>query len=227
MQTFLLSNELLSAPLFQGMSRTDVQDFINILRLSIVNQRAGSIIARADTSCDHLTIVIHGDVTATTSSADRSYRLTETLSAPLQLQVEHLFGRRMMYSSTFRAKTPCEVININKKDVLQLYNSNEVFRLNLLNTLVVQLQKAEDRNWACSHYTLQERIVLFILRHSTYPAGEKWLKITMKNLATELNDSRLNVSHELNSLQREGLIRLTRGEIYIPALEKLYNKTVG
>ena len=40
-------------------------------------------------------------------------------------------------------------------------------------------------------------------------------------LAEEMNDSRLNVSRVLNSLQAEGFIELHRGRIEIAQLERL------
>jgi hypothetical protein len=53
------------------------------------------------------------------------------------------------------------------------------------------------------------------------PAGEKTLNIKMETLATLIAESRLNVSRELNAMQQEGLISITRGIIRVPALEKL------
>jgi CRP-like cAMP-binding protein len=44
----------------------------------------------------------------------------------------------------------------------------------------------------------------------------------MEDLATLLDDRRINVSRMLNELQAEGLVTLRRKEIEIPALEKLY-----
>jgi biotin operon repressor len=43
----------------------------------------------------------------------------------------------------------------------------------------------------------------------------------MTQLAEELNDSRLNISIALNSMQDDGLIILSRGMITIPKLEKV------
>ena len=43
----------------------------------------------------------------------------------------------------------------------------------------------------------------------------------MKQLADELNDSRLDISHALNAMQADGLLTLHRGRIEIPMLERL------
>lgn len=46
-------------------------------------------------------------------------------------------------------------------------------------------------------------------------------KIKMETLAQELNDSRLDISTALNSMQKAGLLTLSRGKIFIPHAEKL------
>ena len=60
--------------------------------------------------------------------------------------------------------------------------------------------------------------------HSVRPAGEKIFHIKMTRLAEEMNVKRIYVSKALNELQSEGLIRLERGRIYIPALENLIKR---
>ncbi len=224
-QNIKLTNDLLSAPLFQGMSRPDLQEIIGKFRLCTTEHKKGECLIKADTPCDRLIIILHGTVKITSRSMDNTYELSETLTSPLQFQIERLFGRYMAYTSTVYTITSCDTLCLSKHDILKLYNSYEVFRLNILNTLVMRLQKEEYRRWACSHHSLRRQIVNFITRHCMYPAGSKSLKITMNNLATELNDARINISVELNRLQKDNLIILHRGAIEIPALEKLYNDT--
>ncbi len=226
LQTVALSNELLATPLFQGMSRSDLQDIVNKFKIAVIHHKEHDIIAKADTPCDKLILLLHGTIKTATFSTDRTYELSEILSAPLQFQIERLFGRRMIFTSTILTVTPCDTITLGKRDILALYNNYDVFRLNFLNMLVMKLQTEEDRNWACAHHGLRLKIIRFITRHCSYPAGEKSLRITMNNLANELNDSRLNVSLELNKLHNEGLIILRRGKILVPALEILYSRTV-
>ena len=43
----------------------------------------------------------------------------------------------------------------------------------------------------------------------------------MERLAEEVNESRLNVSRTLNSMDAEGIISLKRGIIQVHALEKI------
>jgi len=65
------------------------------------------------------------------------------------------------------------------------------------------------------------RFVQFLMQRSSRPTGLKVVHIKMEDLATLLNDRRINVSRMLNALQDLGLVSLRRKEIEVPALEKL------
>ena len=43
----------------------------------------------------------------------------------------------------------------------------------------------------------------------------------MRQLANEINDSRLDVSKTLNEMEEEGLLILSRGKITVPAIERI------
>ncbi len=221
---YQLFDKLLTLPLFIGMGKPDLTYLIERAKMDFVKFPANKLIAKADAACKKMILIIDGSVTATTVSADHTYSITETLSAPLQIQPERFFGTDMRYSTTYRAASACNAICLTKYEITKLYNNNEVFRMNLINSFAARLQKHEKHLWASHHQTLRKRIVRFITNHCAYPAGEKVIKITMNDLATELNDSRLNISRELNRLNEEGLIELRKGIIRIPALEKLIAK---
>ncbi len=218
---FQLFDKLLTLPLFLGMSKPDLTYIVERAKMDFVKFPTKKIIAKADSACKKMILLLDGTVTATTVSADHTYSITETLSAPLQIQPERFFGTDMRYSTTYRAASACNAICLTKYEITRLYNNNEVFRMNLINSFAVRLQKHENRLWASHHQTLRKRIVRFITTHCSYPAGEKVIKITMNDLAKELNDSRLNISRELNRLNEENLIELKKGIIFVPALEKL------
>ncbi len=224
---FQIADDLLSAPLFQGMSRPDLQTLAVALRQGVQCHKERETVLRAGAPCAKVVILLRGTVRVTTCSASGGYELSEILPAPRQFQVERMFGRNMEYTLTVRTVTECVTLSLTKRDVLGLYNAFEVFRINLLNMLVMKLQRKENSIWTDARRPLGQRIVDFIARRCYYPAGEKSLKITMNSLAAELNDSRLNVSRELNRLEKEGLVVLSRGVVEIPAMEALYSSTIS
>ena len=70
----------------------------------------------------------------------------------------------------------------------------------------------------------EEKILNFLVLRSMKPEGKKILKIKMEDLASLIDETRINVSKVLNDLQEQGLVQLSRKAISIPALEKLTEK---
>ena len=102
-----------------------------------------------------------------------------------------------------------------------LLETQLVFRLNLLNIMATESQRLRHHAWRTAPKSLRERLVRFFFAHCLYPAGPKTFHILMQQIADELNDSRLDISHALNDMQRDELLSLHRGRIEIPLLERL------
>ena len=64
-----------------------------------------------------------------------------------------------------------------------------------------------------------QKQALAVQQHDSQP-----IKIKMEDLASLIDETRINVSKVLNDLQEQGLVQLSRKEISIPALEKLTEK---
>lgn len=222
MPDFQFTEKLLSTPLFQGISKSDLHTIVGYTKFGFGKHRSGEVIIKAGEPCTSMVFLLDGTVRAVTKAADNSYEVTEYLSAPMQIQPERLFGLHQAYTSTFRAQTGCNTLNLMKSEVTHLCERYEVFRINIINQLATETQKAKERSWLSGRITLRRRIIRFFALHCLRPAGEKTVMIRMTDLAGEVNDSRFNVSRELNKLQDENLIRLSRGKIHIPALERLY-----
>ncbi|MFX7845393.1 helix-turn-helix domain-containing protein, partial [Acinetobacter baumannii] len=69
--------------------------------------------------------------------------------------------------------------------------------------------------------TLRQHVANFLIRHCQMPTGKKIFNILMRQLANEINDSRLDVSKTLNEMEEEGLLILSRGKITVPAIERI------
>jgi CRP-like cAMP-binding protein len=83
---------------------------------------------------------------------------------------------------------------------------------------------AYEKLWNSHIGNTEEKILIFLVLRSMKPEGKKILKIKMEDLASLIDETRINVSKVLNDLQEQGLVQLSRKEISIPALEKLTEK---
>jgi CRP-like cAMP-binding protein len=207
--------------LFQGLSRTELLQMAGNTKFGFVKLPAGKTVVREGEQCTQLHFLINGQLAANSVSDDGSYRIEEQLQAPWMLQPEALFGASTRYAITIRTLSEAHFITLSKDEVLRLFDDFLVFRLNLINLLSTQSQRRAHLLWRRCPGSLRQHLVRFMLDHSIYPAGRKMFHILMQQLACEVNDSRLNVSHELNAMQEEGLVILHRGRIEVPSIERL------
>lgn len=221
MATLQIYEKLLLFPLFQGMSRDDLEQVAGHTRFGFSKINAGSTVVAEGEDCRQLYFLINGSLRVETTADDGGYMVAEQLEAPVILQPEVIFGYTQRYSHTYIAQTDANFIIVGKDEVLRLSEDFLVFRLNLLNMYATQTQKTSRMLWQYVPDSLEKRIVRFFAQHCIYPAGPKVFHILMNRLASELNDSRLDVSRALNDLQREGKIVLRRGRVEIPLMERL------
>lgn len=209
-------------PLFLGMSNDELENIMTKTKLLFKKVEAEHTIVRAGDNSGKLWILTSGDISVTTSSDDYGYTMTEFLHGPLILQPECAFGVGQRFTRTYKAQTACSLIIIQKEEVMRLADFSLIFRINLVNLISTALQKSSGKYWRRAPQSLQERITRFLTDRMTYPAGNKQVKIKMTRLASELNDTRLNISIVLHRMQDDGLVRLGRGRIDIPMAEKLF-----
>jgi len=227
MATLQLLENLLELPLFQGMSRNDLNEVISHTKFSFLKYRKNKIVAKEGDLCGSLLFLLCGCLNTVSKADDNGYTITEQMSAPDILQPERFFGLTQRFTRTFTTVTECNFISLDKTETMHLSEQYGIFRLNLLNMVCTKTQKTARLPWRTQPQDIRLKIARFVEARSIRPAGQKIIRIKMDRLAREINESRLNVSRELNDMDKEGLIRLCRGEFHIPALEKLLNEGVS
>ena len=212
---------LLAFPLFQGMSNDELTSVLAHTKFGFVKYPEGKRIIKAGEACRHLLFLTHGKLKVTTSSISPNFSVEETITAPTIIQPECLFGLPQRLRSTFVALEPVNLITLDKKEVLSLCSKFLAFQLNLFNFMSAKCQRALLDPWDNHPATLRQHVANFLIRHCQMPTGKKIFNILMRQLANEINDSRLDVSKTLNEMEEEGLLILSRGKITVPAIERI------
>ena len=218
-----LHERLLELPLFQGMSRNDLEQIVASTKFRHLSYGKGKTVVNEGDVCDKIYFLLKGIVSATGYADDNGYSITEIMPAPEILQPERIFGLTQRYTRSFKTVTDCTFICLGKKETLELACNYEIFRLNMLNIICTRSQRLTRFPWRTQPKDIRHKIIRFIETRCLRPAGPKTLRIKMERLSDEINESRLNVSRELNAMNDEKIISLRRGEINISALEKLIN----
>ena len=241
---------LLQLPLFQGLCKNDFTNIIGKVKLHFRKYNADDIIEQQEASfkmmqvekwmtfliltfilaialfnvVGSLIFLLNGEIISQTTDNRHSYALFETFGSPFVIEPYSLFGMQTNYTATYKARTDINIVTIDKLFVLNELNNYEIFRLNYLNILSNRAQVAYEKLWNSHIGNTEEKILNFLVLRSMKPEGKKILKIKMEDLASLIDETRINVSKVLNDLQEQGLVQLSRKEISIPALEKLTEK---
>ena len=212
---------LLQLPLFQGLCKDDFTNIIERVRFHFCNYNANDVLVRQGDTCDQLIFLLDGEIASQVTDKEYGYSLTEVFRAPFIVEPYSLFGMQTSYTATYRAHSDIKILTIDKPFVLNELSNYDIFRINYLNILSSRAQSINRKLWQTHIGTLREKFVNFLLMRCQRAEGEKTLQITMEDLATFINETRINVSRLLNEMQKKELIQLKRKEIFIPALEKL------
>ena len=214
-------DNLLLLPLFQGLSKNDMTTIIEKVKLHFLSFREGETIIRQGDTCNQLCFLLNGEIKVQTKDTNHDFSLSEILKEPVIIEPQSLFGMQPNYTATYRAATPVSVLTIDKHFIFSELNNYEIFRLNFLNILSNQNQIAYQKLWHTHSGTLSEKFMNFIGIRCQKKTGEKVLHTTMEDLASLIDETRINLSRLLNHLQTKGLVRLKRKEIHLPQFEKL------
>lgn len=224
---------LASLPLFMGMSQEELGGIMTQFRIDFKKYDAGKTIVKRGDPCGKLVIVNSGDILCQARSDDGAYSMEEVLSAPVMMQTDGIFGRFQVYTHTVKAVTPVSTLTFEKEEIQKLLASSLIFRLNLAGILSTKLQKSEQRLWEQQYIphgftnddkdldALQHRIKEFLRQRCLTPVGTKTFFIKMSTLGTILGKRRQEISIALNGMQEQGLVKLSRGKIVVPQMQRI------
>lgn len=208
-------------PIFIGLTNYELSSIVQQAHFDVRHYKKGSVIINEYENCDSLLFITEGWTESDTYADSRAYHIKELAQGPLVIEPEKLFGMTQHYSTAYTAYTPCTVLRIPKSQLLNLLERHVIVRMNYLNILCRKTQKLESMPWQRNSTEPIERIKKFIHQHCIFPTGKKTLYIKMRQLADEINFSRMEVSQALNAMEKEEKIILKRGIIEVPALQLL------
>lgn len=212
---------LLDVPLFQGFSKEEYYTMAERARLDFRTLAPNTTFLRQYERCDRYSFIVGGEVKFSRESDSRDYVYYEWQNRPSLLQPECLYGLSTRYTHTVSTVSQVTLFEVDKETVFNLLMKLDTFRLNYMNLLSYEVQKAKKYLWNGIPKRLERRFVDFLVMRSLRPAGHKQLKIRQTRLAAELSATAPAVSQMLKELDAKGLVQNTRWWIDIPQLELL------
>lgn len=215
------TDDIKRLPLFTGMTESQLNTIATEIHFNVRHHKRGCTYISEYDAAQSLVLTTHGWTDIHTCSDNHAYRMVERVDSPLMIEPDKLFGLTTNYHSSYVAHTSCDTLSISKEQLLSLLAQHLIIRLNFLNAISRQSQHFESLAWQGNNTDHCLCVANYIKHRCRYPYGHKTLYITMRQLATELNLSRLEVSIALNELQQQEKLILRRGIIEVPALQIL------
>jgi CRP-like cAMP-binding protein len=215
-------HRLLMLPMFNGLTTRELTQIIAQIQLDFCQHADGDTLLQQDDRCDRLVYVLSGQVSIELTDATLQFILTEQSERPFIVEPHNLYGMTQQYEHSYYALSNVDTVTVSKRDFSNVMLNFPIVRTNMLNLLCARIQSQTRQLHEAEAETVAQKTVQFIRRIASTPKGPKTLKIKMETLATLIQETRLNVSTTLHSLEQQGLISMPhRGQIHIPDMQAL------
>ncbi|MEO9254210.1 MAG: Crp/Fnr family transcriptional regulator [Tepidiformaceae bacterium] len=181
----------------------------------------GAVVFREGEAGDSLHVIMHGRVRISVTSAQGT---EATLSF---IDRGDCFGDMAIFdggarTATATAVAPTRTFVVTREDFVAWLMERPAAAIALLETLSLRLRQTDEALTDLSFLDLPHRLAkrLAALAEAN-PGARGRIRITQADLASLLSVSRESVNKQLNALQRDGLLSLTRGHITILDLRAL------
>lgn len=212
---------LLSLPILQGMNMQEISEALQHVRLDFVNYQKGDEIVSQGDANKNLICVINGTISACYHDEEGRFTLREDLPKTKIIEPFNMFGMYHRFSRDYYFDSEGVTLTLDRMVFVNHILKNDIVKYNMLNIVCNKYQKANLllTNNKCE--SIEDKIRKFLLSYSAESKGRKELKIKMQDLADILDETRLNISKTLNSLQERGSVVLNRGLIEVPSIQEL------
>ncbi|MBR3746462.1 MAG: Crp/Fnr family transcriptional regulator [Selenomonadaceae bacterium] len=208
----MIPADVQTVPLFKGLSRVEIEKFVNFTGTTFKSYPRGERILEAFAPNANLGIIVTGE--AQILSLD--WLGNETVghvidSGALFGSVSAILGEDLIATSV-RLTTESTVMWIPYRSLLiagpTLGRTHGIVMKNLLETFsrknVLMMQKVE----LLSQKTLRERVILYLIQREKRQESE-WVKVPGRvQLAKELECNRSALTREISQMQNEGLVEV-------------------
>ena len=111
-------------------------------------------------------------------------------------------------SASASALTNCELMVLERRDMLQFLEHNPSACLNLMQLLCARIRRSDERMAEIAFFDLPARLAKALLRYPTPSRGPQKLALSQRELAEMSGATRENVNRCLREWQRRGILEL-------------------
>jgi CRP/FNR family transcriptional regulator, cyclic AMP receptor protein len=207
------------SPLFAQMDENSRRDLIG--QAIPRNFAAGETICRIGDPGGSMMAVLAGTVRISLPTVKgKEIILGDLHTGELFGEIALLDGKPRSANAT--ALTKCELLVLERRNVIPLLQRNPAACLQLMELLCARIRRSDERMADLAFYELPTRLAKLLLGYVTEKAGkEPRISLSQTELAEMVGATRENVNRCLRDWQRRGLVKLQDGWTVILDADRL------
>lgn len=208
-------DKLMSLPLFNGLTRTQLSDFLIKTNVHFINYKRGETIVREGDRVDCLRYLISGRAKSRFECKSIQMSVSQTVLPGYVFAPERLFGLLHTYPATVVATESSSILQFRKDEYLRALHSNDIFLVNILNYLSFRSQRpvASIKQMGAGTLDCFIGYLLIILTDRQSEGIE--IRTTRETLHSITNISYSQIDISLQRMRSAGLIDFARNIIYV------------
>ncbi len=208
--------ELMTLPLFRGMSEHDIEKQMVFLRGQKTTVAKGTVLLREGEITQRCGILLSGHLQGEQINEDGVFSVITTLSPGM------MFGEILIFSHspapvTLTAVTDCKILWLGPVDLARVHPQ---LMANLLEIIGNEYWALHQKIRYCSIVSLRKRIFSYLSDQEKESGKEFFLPFDRNGMAAYLNADRSALSRELSRMKKDGIVeyrknkfRLTGGKL--------------
>ena len=192
-------NEIKKCDFFKGLTEDDIAKLLFSSPGSLRKYKEGDYVAHQGEVCDKIAIMIEGAVCSVMINDYGKELILGNINSPNLLGYSYIFATNNKFNVNIIAKTPCEMIFIERERIVALMHERPVFMQSFMRGMSDVSMKVFKRLFELNLHKLKQRLLSYIEQHDELP------KLT--ELAKQLGVTRPSLSRALAELRRDGLIK--------------------
>jgi CRP-like cAMP-binding protein len=215
-------NKLKGNEFFRDLTIDEIRKLISSIPYSLKLYKKGEIIANEEDECTGLGFVLDGTVEIQRIYLSGKQIILKRLSNGDVFGEALVFSKKSSYPSTVIAFSECNILYINKSDILKLCTMDERVLGNFMSSLSNKIFMLNSKIKSIAFKSIKHKVINYILEQARLQKSKTIkLKESKEEIAAAMGIPRPSLSRELMNLRDLNYIEFDRNIITILNIEDL------
>ncbi|PID27102.1 MAG: cAMP-binding protein [Candidatus Cloacimonadota bacterium] len=214
-------NILTKNDIFKGLSEEEIKNLFNSIEYRVSSYSKENLIIHSDQICNHLYIILEGQVRGEMLNPMGKVVKIEDIDAPKAIATIFIFGKNNKLPVNVVANIDSKILSIPKNSLLKLMSTNETILMNYLSEISDKARLLTKKIRMLSFLTIKGKVANFILRKAGSNKRVIKLEQSQQKIADFFGVTRPSLSRVFKEMEQDGLIELENKEITILDRKKL------